>query len=913
MLEQDTGIRRLREAIGALKLICSKLQGAGHTRSRNQKIAMINEDPPTKKLKQEMPFVPSGFLAPLPQRMVLPAGVKNNFDRTAGGGGGGDGVSPVARGCKQFWKAGDYEDTNGILPSAHSSGVGLDHVRVHPKFLHSNATSHKWALGAFAELLDNAVDEIAHGATYVNVDVLRNKKDGSNMLLVQDNGGGMTPDNMRQCMSLGYSVKSKSSNTIGQYGNGFKTSTMRLGADVIVFSRWRAPDGASETRSIGLLSYTFLRSTKKEDIVVPMVDFVKTRQQGWKQLIRSTVDDWDMNLKTILLWSPFVTENDLIFELDCLGDKGTRIIIYNLWEDDEGKLELDFDIDPQDIQIRGANRDEKNIEMAKQYPNSRHFLTYRHSLKSYASILYMKLPSEFRITLRGTRVKHHDIVKDMMLSQTFTYKPHLSGLVNNNEVSAVLQLGFVKDAHHHIDVQGFNVYHKNRLIKPFWRVWNAAGSDGRGVIGVLEANFIEPAHDKQGFERTTVLSRLEARLKQFQKQFWTSRCHEIGYSQRVGGKRGRNTTENETSCSQSKLDEKPSNTVKKPSVAAAGESGCHPPTESIFRIKDKQSAVVASPPSPIYVDESNVVTEERSSKRRGGGSSSEENILQSLAEERAKNEKLESRLEEVTEELDKLKKEADLSNKDIGVLTDILQQEKEWRDAVEQTLRETIDNLEQKVKQLEKVVEEEDEEMLEGEDENRGSKSITNIFQVNDEEAEEEEEGISLNRTTMAAALISSCSTLNLIHPSLNSIAACSTSSTTLKPPPLSKVHYQLSNRRRSSSRSKLFSKTYSPPVMQWQDCTVKKEIDVPVSVAYDCYSDREAIAKWMPFISSVQILEDKPDLSRWSLKYKAFGQDIEFSWLARNMQVGVKLFFSWCSCCQEPLGPITRVVLRGF
>lgn len=24
---------------------------------------------------------------------------------------------------------------------------GMDHVRVHPKFLHSNATSHKWALG----------------------------------------------------------------------------------------------------------------------------------------------------------------------------------------------------------------------------------------------------------------------------------------------------------------------------------------------------------------------------------------------------------------------------------------------------------------------------------------------------------------------------------------------------------------------------------------------------------------------------------------------------------------------------------------------------------------------------------------------------------------------------------------------
>lgn len=38
--------------------------------------------------------------------------------------------------------------------------------------------------------------------------------------------------------------------------------------------------------------------------------------------------------------------------------------------------------------------------------------------------------------------------------------------------------------------------------------------------GVLEADFVEPAHDKQGFERTTVLSRLETRLLVMQKNYW---------------------------------------------------------------------------------------------------------------------------------------------------------------------------------------------------------------------------------------------------------------------------------------------------------------------------------------------------------------------------------------------------------
>ena len=34
--------------------------------------------------------------------------------------------------------------------------------------------------------------------------------------LAVDNGGGMNPDKMRQCMSLGYSAKSKIADTIGQ-------------------------------------------------------------------------------------------------------------------------------------------------------------------------------------------------------------------------------------------------------------------------------------------------------------------------------------------------------------------------------------------------------------------------------------------------------------------------------------------------------------------------------------------------------------------------------------------------------------------------------------------------------------------------------------------------------------------------
>ncbi|KAI0510554.1 hypothetical protein KFK09_011159 [Dendrobium nobile] len=417
-----------------------------------------------------------------------------------------------SNGCKQFWKAGDYE---GPTECSSSFSADIDHVRVHPKFLHSNATSHKWALGALAELLDNSMDEVCNGATFVNIDVLKNPKDQSKMLLVEDNGGGMDPDKMRQCMSLGYSMKSKSANTIGQYGNGFKTSTMRLGADVIVFSRCQGKDGMSPTQSIGMLSYTFLRNTGKQDIIVPMVDYEK-RDDDWHQMERSSSVAWKTNMDSIVQWSPYSSEADLL---------------------------------QQDIQIRGANRDEKKIEMSKNFPNSRHFLTYHHSMRSYASILYLRLPQGFRIVLRGKEIEHHSIANDMMLKEEKIYRPQPGpdGVSKDPNIFAAVTIGFVKDAVNHIDVQGFNVYHKNRLIKPFWRIWNAAGSDGRGVIGVLEANFIEPAHDKQGFERTAVLNRLEARLLRIQKNYWSSNCQNIGYAPRRQKKSIKISEDNESS------------------------------------------------------------------------------------------------------------------------------------------------------------------------------------------------------------------------------------------------------------------------------------------------------------------------------------------------------------------------------
>ncbi|XP_012845241.1 PREDICTED: MORC family CW-type zinc finger protein 4 isoform X1 [Erythranthe guttata] len=301
----------------------------------------------------------------------------------------------------------------------------------------------------------------------------------------------MNPESMRKCMSLGYSSKT-SNTTIGQYGNGFKTSTMRLGADVIVFSR--ATQSGRATQSVGLLSYTFLRKTRQDDVIVPMIDF--DISDNWAEpIIYGSKDDWSGNLKTILQWSPFASKDDLMLQFDNIGSHGTKIIIYNLWMNDEGIYELNFDDDEEDIRLRdevnNGNTSRKRVLELQSHLSYR----MRFSLRAYASILYLKKFTNFKIILRGKPVEQFSIADDLKHSTTITYSP---------------QRGLA-------------------LKEPYWKVTADGNSRGHGVVGVLEANFIEPAHDKQDFERSTLFVKLEMRLKQMVMEYWRGHCHLIGH------------------------------------------------------------------------------------------------------------------------------------------------------------------------------------------------------------------------------------------------------------------------------------------------------------------------------------------------------------------------------------------------
>ncbi|KAF9671629.1 hypothetical protein SADUNF_Sadunf12G0067500 [Salix dunnii] len=410
--------------------------------------------------------------------------------------------------CRQFWKAGNYDDG---LNSKTTLQNGKSYLHVHPMFLHSNATSHKWAFGAIAELIDNAVDEsivgstkmwcgvfeiivsgpiaytchvvtlIQNGATFVIVDKTLNPRDQSPALLIQDNGGGMDPEAIRRCMSFGFSDK-KSKAAIGQYGNGFKTSTMRLGADVVVFSCHLGD------------RFVFLESILKACFHM-QVDYELNTITGNMEISHRYDKEYFMsNLSMLLQWSPYSTEAELLKQFDDIGSHGTKVIIYNLWFSNDGNVELDFDTDPEDIRIGG---DVKKVQAnpAWRSVNEQHIANrLHHSLRAYLSILYLKIPETFTIVLRGQFVEHRNLVLDLKFQEFIVYRPQTGG-----------------------------------CKEPFWPVVSYSDSRGRGVVGVLEANFVEPTHNKQDFERTSLFQKLESRLKEMTWEYWDYHCGLIGY------------------------------------------------------------------------------------------------------------------------------------------------------------------------------------------------------------------------------------------------------------------------------------------------------------------------------------------------------------------------------------------------
>nr|XP_014347109.1 PREDICTED: MORC family CW-type zinc finger protein 4 [Latimeria chalumnae] len=359
---------------------------------------------------------------------------------------------------------------------AKLSEYGIRLSAMSPSYLYSNSTSHTWPFSAIAELIGNTEHQF-------------------------------TPHPPKM-LSFGFTNKpsTKTHAAIGVYGNGFKSGSMRLGKDAIIFTK----NGGA--LSVGLLSQTYLEKIRAQAVIVPIVPF---NQQNKKMIV---TEDSAPSLDAILKYSLFTSQEELLAEFDTIpSKKGTRIIIWNIRRNKDGVPELDFETDKFDIRIpdistEGAKSDGKK---GGRQPERQDQVVPEsdYSLRAYCSILYLK--PRIQIILRQKKVKTQLITKSLANIEHDIYKPNFI----NKRVK--ITFGFNCKNKEHF---GIMMYHKNRLIKSYEKVGCQIKSNtkrgGIGVIGVIECNFLKPAHNKQDFEYTKEYRLTLAAVGQKLNDYW---------------------------------------------------------------------------------------------------------------------------------------------------------------------------------------------------------------------------------------------------------------------------------------------------------------------------------------------------------------------------------------------------------
>ncbi|XP_003500120.1 MORC family CW-type zinc finger protein 1 [Cricetulus griseus] len=439
----------------------------------------------------------------------------------------------------------------------------LQRAKLHLDFIHANSTTHSFLFGALAELLDNARDA---GAVRLDVFSVANETlQGGFMLCFLDDGCGMSPDEAPDIIYFGTSKKRLSTlKFIGQYGNGLKSGSMRIGKDFILFTK------KEETMTCLFFSQTFCEKEGLTEVVVPI--------PSWTTRTRKSITDdpqkFFTELSIIYKYSPFKTEAELMQQFDMIyGRCGTLLVIYNLKLLLSGEPELDVETDKEDILMAGALEE----------------LPERRSFRAYTAVLYFD--PRMRIFIQAKRVQTKHLCYSLYKPRKYQYATssfkgkfktevkeaeeavkmaelrfkELQAKVNQPNTSSLssakdeLQKAQedVETKHKHLrekqralrkartlslffgvhiedqNQSGMFIYSNNRLIKMHEKVGPQLKMKsllGAGVIGIVNIplEIMEPSHNKQEFLNVQAYNHLLKVMGQYLVQY----CKDTGISNR---------------------------------------------------------------------------------------------------------------------------------------------------------------------------------------------------------------------------------------------------------------------------------------------------------------------------------------------------------------------------------------------
>ena len=462
-------------------------------------------------------------------------------------------------------------------------GVHLAHTS--PKYLHTNASSHKWVLGAIAEITDNAIDEAKkpEGASIVSISL------DNDMLSVTDDGHGMTPETCHYAVSFGYSSKAGASASIGRYGNGLKSATMRIGRDALVLTV--TLEKARVLCTAALLSMTYHVDNNLTELRVPLKTWERTGHDGeagaYKRLFEPARH---VELQAILKYSPYGREEDLLKEFERIAKKkkgvarkagtGTKVVVHNLYqvesgdstellatEDDviiagEAKRHVqlqEWEQQLMSVSVQPSSATHKKAVSAGACPHLAALKSgkdkvdllleraqaHKYSLRAYLAILYRQLPTTFQMKVQDKVLSVVDVIEQFgKLPAQYDYRPRATTTAGGDGATSSQQLTLAFNAAMPFsNLHGICMYSRGRLIVPFCEVYHSNWSQGRGVIGVIDVeNLVDPDHCKQGLQASEERTRLINTLQRRVLEFFKARGSHVGFkAQALVGKRRKRT------------------------------------------------------------------------------------------------------------------------------------------------------------------------------------------------------------------------------------------------------------------------------------------------------------------------------------------------------------------------------------
>lgn len=123
------------------------------------------------------------------------------------------------------------------------------------------------------------------------------------ILGISDDGDGMDFNTLKEMVSFGYSNKSATNlnSAIGRFGNGFKSSSMRIANNCLVVTKQEPlVEGLAKTFNLALLSYDMLKMEKINTVKVPLL----TLESDFLGKVKH-VDTESVNFEMIDKYLPF--------------------------------------------------------------------------------------------------------------------------------------------------------------------------------------------------------------------------------------------------------------------------------------------------------------------------------------------------------------------------------------------------------------------------------------------------------------------------------------------------------------------------------------------------------------------------------------------------------------------------------